>query len=72
MFRGRLSEQPIELIVVDHVAFARGGFEPVTVGDCELAVMISDQPGALQVPGGGGNPSPPNAELHSVASATRT
>jgi hypothetical protein len=60
---GRRSlEQSDEPLMIDAVAFAGGRFQAFAIDDRELAVMIADQPGALELSGGMGNPGAPHAK----------
>jgi len=43
--------------VIDLVALTSVRFEAVAIDDCELAVMIADQAGALELSGGNGDPA---------------
>jgi hypothetical protein len=58
----RSSEQADEPIVIDAVALAGIRFEAVAIDDRELAVMIANQPGALELSGDIGDPGAPYAK----------
>ena len=42
--------------MVHPVTFAGGCFEAVAIDNCDLAMVVADEPGALEFPSSFGNP----------------
>src|SRR5216684_235878 len=57
-----VSEQAHQPLVVDLIALAGGRFEAVVVDDGDLAAVIADEPRALQLSGGFGDPGAAHAK----------
>ena len=58
----RASRNTQEEVVVDPVALACGRFETFAIDDRQAAVVVSNEPGALQLAGGFGHAGAPDAQ----------
>src|SRR5437764_6514806 len=57
-----VSQKTHEEIVVDPVTLASGGFDRLAIDDRQAAMMVANEPGALQVAGGFGHAGAPDAK----------